>query len=40
MYGLTDLCLTIWLIMVYCLVVSIGLKILLSLLIGGKHAKK
>lgn len=40
MYGLTDFCLTIWLIIVYCLVASLGLEILLFFLTGGKNDKK
>ena len=36
MYGLTDLCLTIWLLLVYFLVASICLEILIYLVTGGK----
>ena len=36
MYGLTDLCLNIWLLLVYFLVASIGLEILIYLVTGGK----
>lgn len=36
MYGLTDLFLTIWLIMVYCLVSCLGFEILMYLFFGGE----
>lgn len=36
MYGLTDLFLTIWLIMVYISVSCLGLEILMYLFFGGK----
>lgn len=36
MYGLTDLFLTIWLIMAYFLVSCLGFEILMYLILGGK----